>query len=342
MGLAVIGVAFGVPAAHGLLNMVIAFDARKFISAKRHLLAEFIVTVLVIGAFSVFGHLEAKEPDLEDVESAAVVLTALTSGADSEQALSRMRIEGDGLCTAYDWIGKVCKDRSDVRDFYDILVKFELKNGRTKYYKYQLPAYVVVSFDDIYRQEEYKKGTYGVLWLESVKYYEIQWTNGMEKYTLDLDEEERQALWEAYRSDLEKMTFAEVRGKTPIGQLAFVSTKNQGDVSGYIYPGFLRTLSALSDYGINAGKKICDYEITKIVADRYAVQNGLLYKVRYLEAQDTVTDPEKIAELSEELYIEEFCVDRQLNLMNRDVEYTVYFRDSEGQTVGSVKCLTGI
>ena len=76
----------------------------------------------------------------------------------------------------------------------------------------------------------------------------------------------------------------------------------------------------------------------KIVTDRYLFQNGLLYNVRYLAAQDTVTDPQKIAELSADLYVEEFCVDRQLNLKDENTEYTVYYRDSEGQTVRSVKC----
>ena len=85
-------------------------------------------------------------------------------------------------------------------------------------------------------------------------------------------------------------------------------------------------------------KRICDYEITKIVIDRYLFQDGLLYSVRYLAAQDTVTDPQKIAELSKELYVEEFCEDHLLNLKDENTEYTVYYRDSEGRTVSSVKC----
>lgn len=346
IGLAVIGVSFGVPVIHGLLNMVIAFDAGKFISARWHLLAEFLVMILVIGVFSVFGGHETKMPARENVVSAAVVMPALASGTASEQALSQMQIEGEGLSDTYEWIRKICKEKSDAKHFYDnsydILVKFELKNGKTKYYKYQLPAYELTAFDDIYRKEEYKKGTYGVLRLDSVKYYEVRWTNGMEQYTLDLDEQERQILWEAYCTDLKKMTFTEIRNKTPIGQLTFASTKNQGDVFGYIYPGFSKTLTVLSHYGINAGKQIGDYEITEIVTDRYMIQEGLLYSTRYLAAQNTVTDPEKIAKLAKELYIEQFCVDQQLNLKDQNTEYTVYYRDSEGQTINSVKCWKGI
>ena len=76
--------------------------------------------------------------------------------------------------------------------------------------------------------------------------------------------------------------------------------------------------------------------------DRYMMQDGLLYNVRYLAAQDTVTDPEKIAELAKTLFIEAFCVDDQLCLKDRNTEYTVSYRDSTGQTVRRVKCRKGI
>ena len=342
MAMAGIAVLFGVPVLHGLLNMILAFDARKFVSAKWHLLVEFCVMLLVLGAFSAMGSRSGRMPAVEEIESAAVVLPALASGGDSEQALSRMKIEGDGLADTYAWIREICEEKSDAENSHDIVVKYHLKNGRTAYYKYRLPIYAIGSFGDIYRQEAYKKGTYDVLCLDSVKYCEVRWTNGMEQYTLDLNEQERQVLWEAYCTDLGGMTFTEIRTKTPIGQLTFASTKNQGDVSGYIYSGFSKTLAVLSDYGIHAGKKICDYEITEIVVDRYMMQDGLLYNVRYLAAQDTVTDPEKIAELAKTLFIEAFCVDDQLCLKDRNTEYTVSYRDSTGQTVRRVKCRKGI
>ena len=342
MAMAGIAVLFGVPVLHGLLNMILAFDARKFVSAKWHLLVEFCVMLLVLGVFSAMGSRSGRMPAVEEIESAAVVLPALASGGDSEQALSRMKIEGDGLADTYAWIREICEEKSDAENSHDIVVKYHLKNGRTAYYKYRLPIYAIGSFSDIYRQEAYKKGTYDVLCLDSVKYCEVRWTNGMEQYTLDLNEQERQVLWEAYCTDLGGMTFTEIRTKTPIGQLTFASTKNQGDVSGYIYSGFSKTLAVLSDYGIHAGKKICDYEITEIVVDRYMMQDGLLYNVRYLAAQDTVTDPEKIAELAKTLFIEAFCVDDQLCLKDRNTEYTVSYRDSTGQTVRRVKCRKGI
>lgn len=339
--LAGISVLFGVPVFHGLLNMVLAFDARKFISAKWHLLAELCVMALLLGVFFVLGGRSAKMPEEGEVAAAAVALPALVSGADSESVLQRMRLEGEELLQVYEWIRLIREEDGREEDSYEVLVKYELRNGQNKYFRYWLPKYALNTFDKVFGQAGYKQGTYETLQMESAKYYEIQWTNGVEQYTLDLDEQERQALLAAYQEDLKGLTFGEIRMRIPVGCLTFASTKNQGDKSGYIYPGFSKTLTALSHYGIPARKGIDDYEIVKIVVDKYVLKDGLLYHVRYLADQRTITDPHKIAQLAEELYIEELCVDEQLRPKDQNTEYTVYYRDSAGQTARSVKCLKG-
>lgn len=334
-------VLFGVPVLHGLLNMILAFDARKFVSAKWHLLAEIGVMFLVLALFSTLGG-GGQMPTREEIRSIAVTLPALASGGDSETALEQMRIEGDALPGVYEWIESICGERGREKDSYELLVKYELEGGRSQYCRYWLPGYALDTFDEIFAQKEYKLGTYEALRMDNAKYYEVQWTNGTEQYTLDLDEEERQALLAAYQEDLEELTFAQIRLRTPLGRLDFVSTKNQGDISGYIYPGFSRTLRTLAHYDIAARKQIEDYEIVRIVVDRYLMKEGLLYHVRYLADQQTITDPQKIGELAEELYAEELCVDQQLHQKDQNTEYTVYYRDSAGQTVNSVKCLKGL
>lgn len=341
VALAGIAVLFGVPVLHGLLNMILAFDARKFVSAKWHLMSEMVVMVLVLGLFSMLGSRSERMPAAEKIESMAVTLPALASGGNSEEALEEMKIEGDALSDVYEWIGFICGEKGREKDSYELLVKYELLDGGSKYCRYWIPGYALATFDEIFTKEGYKRGTYAALRMDSVKYYEVQWTNGVEEYTLDLEEQERQMLLKAYQEDLDKLTFAEIRQRTPLGRLTFASTKNQGDVVGYLYPGFSKTMQVLSHYGIDMRKKIDDYQITRIVVDRYMLKDGLLYHVRYLADQQTMTDPQQIKEVAKELSIEELCVDEQLNRHDRNTEYTVYYRDSAGQTVRSVKCLKG-
>lgn len=95
----------------------------------------------------------------------------------------------------------------------------------------------------------------------------------------------------------------------------------------------------MSQLGIDADKKVSDYELTKIVVDSYMFTDGLLYDVRYLESEKIVTDPDNMTEMSQTLFAEDFCVDSLLHAMNPDTEFTVYYRDSTGRTVNSVKCL---
>ena len=162
----------------------------------------------------------------------------------------------------------------------------------------------------------------------------------METYTLDLSDEERQELWKIYKEDFMKLTFSDIRGQTPIGSLTFCSTKNQGDVRGYIYPGFTQVLKALSEYGIDGNKTIKDYPVNKIVIDKYMITEGLLYDVRYLGWKKEITDEESIAGLVEGLFYKDFCVDYLLNNTDTTMEITVYYRDSSGKTVNSISCMT--
>ena len=105
-----------------------------------------------------------------------------------------------------------------------------------------------------------------------------------------------------------------------------------------IYPGFTKVLSLLEEYGVTGEKGIKDYEINKIVVDKYMLTRGLLYDVNSLEWEKTITDEASIKELAKGLFCEEFCEDYLLNEKNLQIEFTVYYRDSEGRTVNQVKC----
>lgn len=329
------GVLIGVPLMHGLLNMIIACDAKKFLSGKWHLVAETVMIFLLIGAFSLWGRWEGTVPPKEEITSMAVALTALRSGDDCEKVLESMKLTDEEMIAAYDWVNE---DYGEDAADYEFLVKYEEKNGNKRYCKYYLPWYALDGFETVFAGEEYKEGTYQALRLDSMKYYEICWSNGIESYTLDLDEEERQKFWEAYRKDADRLTFTDIRWQTPVGRITFASTKNQGNVTADIYPEFTEVISLLGQYGIEGTKGIGDYEITKIVVNKYLLTEGILYNVNSLEWEKTFTDEASVRELVKALCCEELCEDYLLNEKNLQMEFTVYYRDSDGRTVNHVKC----
>lgn len=329
------GVLIGVPLVHGLVNILIARDAKKFLSGKWHLLAETVLMFILLIGFSLWGKWERTIPEKENVSSMAVALTALKSGDDSEQILQNMQLTGGEMKTAYDWVNG---NEEEGSEGYEVLVKYEETGGKQRYCRYNLPWYALDGFEEIFAGEAYKEGTYQGLRLDSMKYYEIRWTNGIVSYTLDLKEQERQELWEAYREDLGRLSFSDIRQQTPIGRITFASTKNQGDVTAEIYPGYRQTCLSLGRYGIAAQKELKDYDITKIVVDKYMLTEGLLYNINSLEWEKTITDEASIKTLSEVLFCEDFCEDYRLNEKNLQMEFTVYYRDSDGRTVDYVKC----
>lgn len=344
MGLAVFSIICGVPLVHGALNVLLSFNIKKFISGKWHLLIEFILMFVALVIFSAMGKSAGQFPQRDRIESAAIVLTALGSGDGPDEILSNMNLTGDELLNICQWIeknyGEIQNPEGREIENYELLVKCSLKDGGEKYYKYRILWFMADEFGEIFNGEEFKEGTYTALRLDSLKYYEISWSNGLESYTLDLSNEERQALWEIYKEDFMNLTFSDVRTQTPIGCLTFCSTKNQGDAKGYIYPGFTGVLKALSEYGIDGSKTIKDYPINKIIIDKYMVTEGLLYDVRYLEWKKEITDETSIEELAKGLCCKEFCEDYLLNGQDVSMEITLYYRDSSGKTVNSISCMT--
>lgn len=339
-----ISLVMGVPVIHGLLNMVIAFDAKKFFTGKWNLLAEFLVMAVALGGFLFWGKMGSQIPKERETVSMAIALTDLGSGDDSSQVLENMCLTGEELSRAYDWLELITGYESNSAPLveertYEALVKYELQNGRTKYFKYRFPGSGLEGFGEVFDQEGFKRGTYEAFRMDSLKYYEVRWTNGLENYTLDLDEEERRDFLKAYQQDLEELTFEEVCRQIPVGRLTFASAKNQGDVSGLLYPGYDKTLTYLSQLNINTDKKVSDYELTQIVVDKYMSTEGFLYDVRYLESQKTITDQIKMTEMSLNLFPEELWIDRLQDHVGRDMEYFVTYRDSAGKTVKKVKCL---
>lgn len=331
----VLGILLGVPLVHGLLNVIITGEAKRFVSAKWHLLIELLVMIFLMVLFSAGGSRAEKTPPKESIASMAVVLTAFDSGDEDDQILLNMKLTDMEMETAYDWVNESLQENAGD---YEILVKYELINGKVKYDRYQIPWTAIYDFEEVFEGKEYKTGIYEALRLDHLKYYEVQWTNGLESYILDLNEQERQQLLEAYQKDLTDLTFSDIRMQTAIGRFTFSSVKNQGDITGYIYPEFFRVLELLDTYGIDGKKGIGDYEITKIVVDKYLLTEGLLYQWNSLEWEQTYTDKAYIEELTDALCWEAFCEDYLLNEKNFNLEFWVYYRDSKGRTVDCIKC----
>lgn len=329
------GLAIGLPLTHGLINMVLEWNAKKFFFYGKSFLAELAVMVFLMAGLSFWGKQEGKAPEKEELSAMAVCFPALESSDGEEEILQNMELTGEELSAAYDWVNE---DYGETESDYQAVVKYMGKDGGNRYCRYQIPWYGLEGFESVFAGRQFKEGAYGGLRLDSMKYYEIRWTNGVESYTLDLEEGERERLWEAYRQDFAELDFPELRAQTPVGIMTFASVKNQGDEQVYIYPGYDSVLRQLKEYGIDGTKGIKDYEIKEIVAEKYVLTEGLLYQAESLEWRKSITDETMIRELTEVLFCQELCRDDRLCEKNEQMEFTVYYRDSEGKTVDHVKC----
>ncbi len=337
--LAAIGILFGTLVMHGMINIILSFNAKRIAAERIKLLIEiFCISVLFCALWGT-GRVKTKMPELQEIDSMAIAFLPIDSGNDADTVLEQMQLEGACMERAFNWVKGNRTD--EVSDSYEVLIKYEKKNGISQYRRYYIDGTAINDFNNIYQSEMYKKGVYPVLMLDSLHNYDIEWSNGMESYVLDLNEQEKQTLWNAYKEDLIRLSIQDIKNMVPIGRLTFKSTKGRDDRTGYIYANFTGTINQLESYGIEAEKSISDYQIIKVIAEHYKVTYELLYSCKAIDWQNVITDKEAIEELAPGIFCEEFCVDNELNEKNKLLHLIVYYRDSAGRTFRTVNCRTG-
>lgn len=342
VGLAIAGAVIGVFLMHGIVGLAMH-------STGKHLFLELGMAMILLLCFFIAGKETQVMPEVENLSNLSIVLPAIDSGADSDRALSEMTIEGDALKEIYEWIDENCVQQKEVErnalaDMNMVLVRYEELSGKEKYCRYYISKENIARFQTVFAKEAFRESMFPVLALQNMNYFEIHFDDGVEEYQLDLNEAEKEALLEAYREDFAALSFTDFANEVPVGRLDLCSTKNQEDVSGYVYPGFVRVGALLEAYGMRVEKGMQDYDLTKIVVNEYEITPGLLYEVKGLTDRSETDSAEFLESMAETLHSEELCVNRELAdvSVNELIKYQVYYRDSEGKTVGCVECLEKI
>lgn len=166
-------------------------------------------------------------------------------------------------------------------------------------------------------------------------------TNCIEKFTSDLDKEEKEELLSLYKEELFSLSMKDLKKDFPIGTLTLAKDGYDFGVKGYIYPRFENTIEYLKKIGIPVNKKIEDYDITQIKINYY--KDNYTDLGAYVERQRSQIREAKIYESSSEikeiqkhLIFSEYTINPLLNPIDSGRDVTVTYRNSEGKTVAQV------
>ena len=308
------GAAIGAFLAHGIIESLYQFDVKKCLSHKLQLLGTIVVTAAIAMSFFYdWFHFDSYLPKKEEIRTMAINCYQLTDRQDyydngsyeggMEYTMEHMALESFDaayeiakLCSAHVAKTKGNSGFSWPENSYltNIVIKYELRNGRSVYREYSYNAYEIMDLlAELYRQEEYKKQTYQVLKLEELGAVVtgIECTKAMKEVNLTLDQAEREQLLALYQKEMMALEFSELVTTPPVGTISFMTEVRSGKNSGkvyryqmYLYPSMRGTLDFLSRHGFDVDRIGTAEEVETIYFPYH--KNGDL----------EITDPKEIAE----------------------------------------------
>ena len=328
------GVALGAVLIHGIIECIFQFDVHGLWSHRKQMLATAFVALCLTATFylDLYGY-DTYVPKAEQTDSVMLEETHFNgrldyfwgesehgvSGEDKESILTVLRealsdsADDAAAGTSDATVEEVSQGEADgVSQFYSIyngmnmsdnpnqkflLVTYYMKDGRQIRRNYSMDtAKVNQVLDQAFQMESYRKSLYALYTADWDAIEEITWSDQLNTQSMTLTEGEKEELLRTYLSELDTLTYEQMRTTVPTGELAVRhDTGNYNTPSEdyyYIYPTFTKTLAFLEKKGCPVHESLADMNITQIDVCDY----------RGKESEDwTVTDPELIRQVKTHL-----------------------------------------
>lgn len=341
------GVVPTIAAVHLLLELLFHF---RFQKVSLHSIQAVAGVAFSIGILCLFylgkDTYDQYMPKLEQLEAVAITIDGLDYGPGEEKQdtfwgggmvertrLENLRLKGASMEAGYRWLQETRCIPSDEKSYTTDTVAYYKKDGSIVYRKYAVQTKEALSdFDEIYTSPEYKHGLYTILEVEDTGRYAFIWSNGVEKRTLSLTEEEKAGLLSAYKEELYALTLEDIERSLPIGMLMLEDAASGDSTNGYIYPEFVNTIQKLAEKKIPTDKSIADYTIVRIDQEYVDNQTKRVYK------KEVVEEGTKIEKISAGLIYEGYAIQPLLKPVDRSCKMRVHFKNPETLEESELNC----
>ena len=330
VGLGIVGALLSVVLGHAVIQLIYEVDFRAI---RKKWLTAAISLVTVILVFLGFKYdwtgYDLRIPKQSQVESVYVSLVAegfgnsnyvMMDGTEVYHQYKARRMEITDLDTIY----KLLENREQIKmstrtfdgTYETIEINFRLKNGKTDYRKFYLKYEENLGLlDEIYHMEEYQLANNQVMEEDFVENYRIvsaTYNNGSGNGAAAPIDADMQALVEAYKKDVENVSYTEVYYNYPKAQISLygVGIQNEEYRNAWnilIYDSYKNTLALLEEAGIDVEHVFDEAYINSIQKIEVRLDDYTLLtptgteQVSYLEAYKTViyTNPEMYEKILE-------------------------------------------
>lgn len=111
---------------------------------------------------------------------------------------------------------------------------------------------------------EYKEKAYPAIAVGNMADARYTWEDGVTETDLKLTEDEKEALFLAYREDVEAMSMEDLTEALPAGFVCVDSETGAGSARMPVYPFHGQTCGLLKEYGVNVEKTLKDYGVRSV------------------------------------------------------------------------------
>lgn len=365
----IFGVVFGVIVVHALIECIYQFDVRAMFTHKKQMVFIMACSLFIMVSFSadLFGYdrYVPKESSLEDI-----VIQPTDGNSYSYWGKGQTGLKGDAMKMALSMIKESVEVKHNTNESADassgesstyykktgnlffmssvskqevysndiqISVTFNPKNGQKVCRNYTLRSEKARKlYSQLYATREFKQDMYSLYSGNYNKIEEIYWS-GIDSRYLNLTKDEKKQFLDTYLSELDGLSYDEVKSTVPIGRFDLSSkgaTENMTEVfdSYYIYPSFKKTIAFLKEKGCNADETIADLNIISL--DITVDKEGDGQNTQY-----TINDKKVIDQVKGKLVLQEMLYAPGVVAPDGEfIDIEVNYKDDNG--INSVSCQT--
>lgn len=216
------------------------------------------------GAFS----FDVFEPKEGQVEAVGISVAGLDMGYDAykESQLEKYLLSGEGKDAAVEWtISQAQKNGGKgVDEYTHAVVCYHMKNGREIYRMYPVSEEDLRLFDSVYETDEYKEKAYPLPNSRYVMDARFLWSDGVTDTVLKLEDEEKEALLDAWQKDVDELKMEDLKTALPLGFVDIDSEMRLASTEMAVYPFFERTCDFLKKHGMQIDKTLADYPVSSV------------------------------------------------------------------------------
>lgn len=188
---------------------------------------------------------------------------------ETDRQLEKYLLAGEGKDAVEAWVVLLAErgysnNRNSGTGYTHAVVCYHMKNGKEIYRIYPVSEEELQAYASVYETEEYKKIAYQTPDSRYVMDARFLWADGVTDTVLKLEDDEKYALLDAWKSDIDSMKMEQLKEALPLGFIEIDSDMRLFSTDIPVYPFFSRTCDFLEKHGMQIYKTLLDYPVLSV------------------------------------------------------------------------------